>query len=64
MHKCTEYGSKSKFKLLVVLRRSFVEEVDHVVAREMADLNPSISPIRLQFTTITFRRIKCCLKYL
>lgn len=47
MHKCTEYGSKSKFKLLVVLRRSFVEEVDHVVAREMADLNSSISPIRL-----------------
>lgn len=50
MHKCTEYGSRSEFKLsklLVVLRRSFVEEVDHVVAREMADLNPSISPIRL-----------------
>lgn len=45
MHR--EYGSRSKFKLLVVLRRSFVEEVDHVVAREIADLNPSISPIRL-----------------
>lgn len=48
MHR--EYGSRSEFKLsklLVVLRRSFVEEVDHVVAREMADLNPSISPIRL-----------------
>lgn len=62
MHKCTEYGSKSKFKLLVVLRRSFVEEVNHVVAREMADLNPSISSIRLIYNE--FRRIKCCLKYL